>query len=199
MKESSGEKNRNEEVKMQELVKILKRWHYTIGAILLVVGFILLRVFLYTQAKRTLPEIQIIVPGVSEFYLPQPGEYTIFYEYESIIGEKIYSTGESPPEMIVWLQSKQDYRKIDLSKPSRAKKYKIRKRTGVSIFEFKVKDSGNYLLFTEYPYGATGHDVVFAIGKFKRLRIILKGVGIYLATLIIAGILMLRSFSQGKK
>jgi hypothetical protein len=183
---------------MKKAIKILKRWHYTIGAILLVVGFILLRVFLYTQAKRILPEIQVVVPGVSEFYLPQPGKYTIFYEYESIIGEKIYSTGESLPEMVVRLQSKQDYRKIDLSKPSRAKKYKIRGRSGVSVLEFKAKDSGNYLLFTEYRYGAGHPELVFAISKFKRLRIILKGVGIYLATLIIAGILMLRSFSRGE-
>jgi len=180
---------------MEKFVKILKRWHYTIGAILLVVGFILLRLFFYVQTKKMLPKIQVVVPGESEFYLGEPGKYTIFYEYESVIGDKMYSLGESPPEMSIQLHSKQDKRIVDLSKISRAKTYKLGKRSGVSILEFNAKDSGYYVLFTEYPSGSLGPEFVLAIGKFKRLGVILGAVGIYVATLGISGFLMLRSFS----
>jgi hypothetical protein len=41
-----------------------------------------------------IPSVQVVVPDSSNITLSQPGKYTIFYEYRSVVGNRIYSTGE---------------------------------------------------------------------------------------------------------
>ena len=44
-----------------------------------------------------IPSVQVVVPDSSNITLSQPGKYTIFYEYRSVVGNRIYSTGEGIP------------------------------------------------------------------------------------------------------
>ena len=51
-------------------------------------------VFSNIESMTEIPSIQIVVPGSSDITLPQPGEYTIFYEYRSMVDNRIYSTDQ---------------------------------------------------------------------------------------------------------
>jgi hypothetical protein len=52
-----------------------------------------------------IPSIQVVVPGSSDITLSQPVKYTVFYEYRSMVGNRVYSTGEMIPSIQVNLVS----------------------------------------------------------------------------------------------
>lgn len=56
--------------------------------------FLFSTVFSNLNDMAEIPSIQVVVPGSSNITLSQPGKYTIFYEYRSVVGNRIYSTGE---------------------------------------------------------------------------------------------------------
>jgi len=184
---------------MEKVIKAPGRSHYVIGITVLVVGLVLFAILLRTPGKAVPPEIQIVVPGSRDLYLPEVGKHTIFYEYLSIIDGKTYSTGESLSPMLAGLQSRQYYKIFELSTPSRRMNYEAGGRAGVSLFEFEIEASGNYFLFAEYEGDVSGPDVVFAIGKVRTLGATPAGLGTFLGTLIIGGFIIIRTFLKRRK
>jgi len=184
---------------MEKLIKAPGHSHYVIGVIIWMVGIILFAILLRTPRKPTPPEIQIVVPGSSDLYLPEAGKYTIFYEYLSIINNKTYSTGESLSPMLAGLQSRQYYEIFELSTPSRRMEYEVGGRAGVSVFEFEIESAGNYLFYTEYAGDVSGPDVVFAFGKVRTLGVTPAGLGTLFGTVIIGGFIIVRTFIRRRK
>ncbi len=184
---------------MEKVIKAPSRSHYLLGIAVLMVGLVLFAILLRTPGKAIPPEIQIVVPGARDLYLPEAGKYTIFYEYLSIIDDKTYSTGESLSPMLAGLQSRQYYKIFELSTPSRTMRYKEGGRAGVSIFEFEIEYPGNYLFYTEYAGDVNGPDVVFAIGKVRTLGTTPLGLGGFFGTLIISGFIIVRTFLNRRK
>jgi len=184
---------------MKKVIKAPSRSHYVIGIAVLIVGLVLFAILSGTPEKAVPPEIQIIVPGGRELYLPEAGKYTIFYEYLSIIDGKTYSTGETLLPMLAGLESQQYYASFEVTKPSRIRKYKVGGRAGVSVFEFEIESSGNYALFTKYAGDVSGPDVVFAIGKLRTLGTTPAGLGALFGTVIIGGFIIVRTFSRRRK
>lgn len=184
---------------MEKVIEAPSRSHYLLGIAVLVVGLVLFAILLRTPGKAIPPEIQIIVPGARDLYLPEAGKYTIFYEYLSIIDGKTYSTGESLSPMLAGLQSRQYYKIFELSTPSRTMRYKEGGRAGVSDFEFEIESSGNYLFYTEYADDVSGSDVVFAIGKLRTLSTTPVGLGTFFGTLIIGGFIIVITFLNRRK
>lgn len=184
---------------MEKVIEAPSRSHYLLGIAVLVVGLVLFAILLRTPRKAIPPEIQIIVPGARDLYLPEAGKYTIFYEYLSIIDGKTYSTGESLSPMLAGLQSRQYYKIFELSTPSRTMRYKEGGRAGVSDFEFEIESSGNYLFYTEYADDVSGSDVVFAIGKLRTLSTTPVGLGTFFGTLIIGGFIIVITFLNRRK
>lgn len=92
---------------MEAKTKTGVRRKYILGSVLGIIGiigFIIFVVFLFKQIKEQTPKIQVVVPGMHEIELGEPGQYTIFYEYRSVIDNKIYMTGEAlPAEILVTL------------------------------------------------------------------------------------------------
>jgi hypothetical protein len=66
----------------------------------------LLCVFNVDNIAAELQSTQAVVPGSSDITLQQTGKYTIFYEYRAMVGNRIYSTGEDIPGIIVNIVSK---------------------------------------------------------------------------------------------
>ena len=184
---------------MEKVIKAPSRSHYVIGITVLVVGIVLFVILLRTPRKAIPREIQIIVPGSRDLYLPEVGKYTIFYEYLSIIGDKTYSTGEQLSPMLVGLQSRQYYKIFELSTPPRRMRYEVGGHAGVSLFEFEIESPGNYFLFAEYEGDVSGPDVVFAIGKVRTLGTTPVGLGTFLVPLIIGGFILVRTFFRRRK
>ncbi len=184
---------------MERVIKAPSRSYYVIGVIACIVGIVLFAILLRTPRKAIPPEIQIVVPGSRDLYLPEAGKYTIFYEYLSVIGDKAYSTGEQLSPMLVGLQSRQYYEIFELSTPSRRMEYEVAGRAGVSVFEFEIESPGNYFLFAEYEGDVKGPDVVFAIGKVKTMGTTPTGLGTFYGILIIGGFIIVGTFVKRRK
>jgi hypothetical protein len=98
-----------------------------------------------------IPSIQIVVPGSSDITLPQPGEYTIFYEYRSMVDNRIYSTDQDIPGIMVNIVSKDTADEIPLSTPSTSSTYTIGGRSGIGLFDFSIDKPGIYEISASYP------------------------------------------------
>jgi hypothetical protein len=98
-----------------------------------------------------IPSIQKVVPGSSDITLPQPGEYTIFYEYRSMVDNRIYSTDQDIPGIIVNIVSKDMGDEIPLSTPSTSSTYTIGGRSGIGLFDFSIDKPGIYEISASYP------------------------------------------------
>jgi len=98
-----------------------------------------------------IPSIQVVVPGSSDITLSQPGKYTVFYEYQTMVGNRIYSTGEDIPGIQVNLVSKESGDEIPLSSASVNRTYTIGSRSGIGLFDFAIDQPGTYELSSSYP------------------------------------------------
>ena len=98
-----------------------------------------------------IPSIQVVVPGSSDITLSQPGKYTVFYEYQTMVGNRIYSTGEDIPGIQVNLVSKESGDEIPLSSAFMNRTYTIGSRSGIGLFDFAIDQPGTYELSASYP------------------------------------------------
>jgi hypothetical protein len=98
-----------------------------------------------------IPSIQVVVPGSSDITLSQPGKYTVFYEYQAMVGNRIYSTGEDIPGIQVNLVSKESGDEIPLSSAFVNRTYTIGSRSGIGLFDFAIDQPGAYELSALYP------------------------------------------------
>ena len=111
-----------------------------------------------------IPSIQVVVPGSSDITLSQPGKYTVFYEYRSMVGNRVYSTGETIPSIQVNLVSKDTGDEVPLSSVSVNRTYAIGSRSGVGLFDFVIDQPGTYELSASYPgQQEEGQEIVLAI------------------------------------
>jgi hypothetical protein len=100
-----------------------------------------------------IPAIQVVVPGSSNITLSQAGKYTIFNEYRSVVGNRIYSTGEEIPSLQVNLVSKETGDEIPLSSASVNRTYTVGSRSGIRLLDFVIDQPGIYELSASYPPG----------------------------------------------
>ena len=92
-----------------------------------------------------------MAPGKSNITLSEPGEYTIFYEFQSVIGSKVYDTGKDIPLIQVNLSSQDTGSAIPLSTSFVEKTYSIGSRSGIGIFDFTIDRPGIYEISMLYP------------------------------------------------
>ena len=182
------------------------RWYYAVGATVLVAGLIAFIVFLVISINRiseSLPQIQVVVPGTHEIHLAESGTYTVFYEHRSVIDNKVYSTAVSLSGLSVTLYSEDYSREIMLSAPAGSTTYETGGRSGRSIFEFEIEETGTYVLNASYPEGVGGYDIVLAVGQFKLLGLILGtllgSLAILFGALIVGGVIIIVTYIRRRK
>lgn len=107
--------------------------------------------------------IQVVVPGEQELHLKEPGAYTVFHEYRSAVGGRVYSGGEGVSGLECKLTSKKTGAAIPLSPSTSASRYDYGGRSGVSLLEFAIAEPGDYVLKAAYPEGQTGSQAVLAV------------------------------------
>jgi hypothetical protein len=138
------------------------RWFYVIGIVILVGGPIISSIFLFLAVVSNIgdmtevPSIQVVVPRTSDINLSQTGKYTIFYEYQSMVDNRIYSTAEDLPGIQVNLVSKDTGTEIPLSAASINSSYTIGGRSGIGLFSFIIDQPGVYELSASYPASVQG-------------------------------------------
>jgi hypothetical protein len=112
------------------------------------------------------PSLRAVVPGSGDITLSQAGKYTVFYEYRSMVDNRIYSTGEEIPGIQVNLVSKDTGAEIPLSAASVNTTYTIGGRSGIALFDFGIDQPGVYELSASYPASVQGQqrpEIILAV------------------------------------
>jgi len=142
------------------------RGYYVLAGVVFVAGWVLFAGFLFKRLSGLGATLQqVVAPGETDLTLREPGNYTIFYEYHSVVGDKVYSTDESLSGLRCLLVSKANNSKIELSPSSMNSTYELGGRSGRSIFDFKIDQPGVYAISAGYPPDQQGPEVVLAVGK----------------------------------
>lgn len=191
---------------MEAKTKTGVRQKYILGSVLGIIGiigFIIFVVFLFKQIKEQTPKIQVVIPGMHEIELSEPGQYTIFYEYRSVVDSEIYMTGEAlPAEILVTLYHRAGDKEVDLKQPSMNNTYNMGGRAGISLLEFNINNPGIYIINARYAGDAERPDIILAVGQFKLFGVIFGAIGIFFISLVITitgCIIILVAYLKGRK
>lgn len=167
------------------------RWFYALGAGVILAGVIVFVVLLVTRIPDLAPDIQLVMPGTHEIQLSEAGNYTIFYEYRSVVENRVFASSDTFSGMSVLLRHKESLAEVVLSSPSNSATYEIGGRAGVSMLTFEIEEPGSYIFSGQYGTGSTGQDVVFAIGKFSLLGLIAAAMGSFFGGTIIGAAIII--------
>jgi hypothetical protein len=115
--------------------------------------------------------VRVIVPGRITLHLAKPGPYIVFYEYESTIGDRVFSTGQRLQGIQCTLQDAASGAVVHLSRPSGRTSYQSGSASGYSVLEFQNRAASNYDFACGYESGRQGKEVVFAVGPDFSKRI----------------------------
>ena len=126
------------------------RWQYAVGGGVVAAGLALFAILLYVSSERYVPNIRAAVPGTHQIVLEKPGEYAVYYEYESVIDGRVYSTERTLSGLFIRLRRVGDPEPLELSRPSRRGTYDARGRAGGEILRFEIDEPGSYELTAVY-------------------------------------------------
>ena len=163
-----------------------RRW-YLVAITLAVLGSVGAFPFQWSQ-MRSLDSglVRVVVAGRARVEL-QPGRYTLFHEYRSVINGRLYNSN-APGAMTLSIENDAGER-VPISSPPSIK-YSISGHEGRSFAAFKVDHAGQYTLTARY-HGEPGPETVVAIGQgtvgnvfqltFGTIAIVFIGIGAAIA------------------
>jgi hypothetical protein len=178
------------------------RGYYVLAAIVFVSGWGLLAILLFVGLSGLGSKLQrVVAPGQSDLALNAPGDYTIYYEHRSVVGNRVYSTDENLSGLECELVSKATGARIPISASSTNSTYSIGSYEGKSLLEFHVEQPGTYQLTTVYA-AREGPEVVLAVGQGIFTKIVLAvfgGVASLFACLALATAIAVVTFIKRTK
>jgi hypothetical protein len=187
--------------KLKQQAKFQSRKYYVIGGAALgvgAVGFIIFVIFLINQVTGSMTKTKVVIPGTHVVHLVEPGVYTVYYEYRSVINNKIYSTGETlPSSVIATLTSETTGEDIMLTRSTMNETYESGSIAGVSIFAFKITQPGYYIFTAGYGDDKDHPEIVMAVGQSKLFGTIFSGLVIFFVSFIIfigGGVIIIITF-----
>lgn len=154
------------------------RWYYVLAAIVFVAGWGLFAVFLFLGLRGLGSKLQrVVVPGQSELALTEAGDHTIFYEFHSVVGNRVYSTDENLSGLECELVSKATGARVPISASFFSTTYSVGSHEGKSLFDFHVDQPGAYTLSAAYAAGHEGPEIVLTVGQgiFVRIAVTVFG------------------------
>lgn len=179
------------------------RWYYAIPLLVWIGGSSLFSLFLFKDLGSLTDGLtQIVVPGQRDINLDKTGNYTVFYEYRSLVGNKVYATDESLSGLECVITSKTTETQVDLAPASTNSTYSVGSRAGVSVLDFSIEQPGTYKFSCAYSQGKQGSEVVLAIGQGfagKLTRTIFGGQAIFFGSGAIAIFIAVVIFNKRRK
>lgn len=153
------------EIFMESIEVKPSRIFYGISVLVFAVGLGLFLFVLLNGIFSVVEKIgmQVIVPGTEIIELKEAGKYSIFYEYESVIDGKIYSSN-SIYGLKCTLKDVNTGDFITLSNSKSNFNYSVNGREGRSVLEFVIDKPGKYE-FEAWYETENDNKAVLAIGK----------------------------------
>ncbi len=140
-------------------------WYYGLALLIAVMGFAAFAGSIYSgisHVESSLP--QMLAPGVADFDLSEPGEYTVFCEDKSYFKDKLYSTNEPISGLVVHVRERATGLDLATYPAKSVITYSVGGRSGRSAMAFRVERGGVYQVNASYEE-SDGPEVVLAIGK----------------------------------
>jgi len=142
------------------------RLYYALAALVFMAGWVLFAVVLFKNLSGLSSKLQqVVVPGKAELNLAQAGTYTIYYEYESVVGSKVYATGRSLSGLECAVTAKVTGADVPVSSTTVSSHYSLGSRSGFGVFDFTIDRPGIYVLSAQYAEGREGPEAVLAVGQ----------------------------------
>lgn len=142
------------------------RWYYLLSLLAVGLGLSLFFFIMYTGLSAIPDKLtQLEAPGLAEMTFQEPGQYTIFYEHKSVVGGRVYDTGENLSGLWCTVVSKETSAPVPLAQPSVSASYTVGNRAGTAVLEFNIERPGVYQVSADYPDRSDGQRVVLAVGQ----------------------------------
>jgi hypothetical protein len=175
------------------------RWYYALAGAVIVAGAAYFGITIWKGVSSIPSKLQqVVAPGKAQLKLGMPGDYTIYYESQSVIGNRVYSTGQDVPGLECTLVSKTTGAPVALSRSTVDSTYSFGGRSGRSVFDFHIDRPGAYEFTSGYPEGRQGEEVVLAVGQgvamgivkmvFQALGILFGSIALTIAIALITAI-----------
>ena len=149
--------------------------YYALAALLVVCGVLGCAGFFWWGLGGLGDDLtQVLVPGSTTLNLKDPGDYTIFHEYRSVMNGKVYSNTQGVDGLQLTLTNKTTGQVIPLSQPMGHSTYNYGGRSGSSVFDFTITQPGAYDFSGAYPPGQPAPQAVFAIGQGFMLKLMVS-------------------------
>ncbi len=177
-------------------------WYYGLAVLIIVLGFAAFAGSIYsgiTDAESGL--LQMVAPGGADLNLSEPGEYIIFYENNSYMNGKFYSTSEQISGLEIHVREKATGLDLATYPAKSSFTYSLGSRSGRSIMAFTTPRAGIYQVNASYS-GRAGPRIVLAIGKgivegiFSSIMISLAAL---FGSIAIAAVITFVTYSRRKK
>ena len=177
-------------------------WYYGLAVLIIVLGFAAFAGSIYSgisDAQSGL--LQMVAPGGADLFLREPGEYIIFYENNSFMDGKFYSTSEQIPGLEIHVREKATGLDLATYPAKSSFTYSLGSRSGRSIMAFTALHAGIYQVNASYS-GRDGPKVVLAIGKgmveglFSSIMISLAAL---FGSIVIAAVITFVTYRRRKK
>ncbi|HZK34005.1 MAG TPA: hypothetical protein VFD33_01680 [Bacillota bacterium] len=140
------------------------------------------------------------VPGSSIINLDEPGNYTVFFEYQSLIEGRVIYT-DSINGLEASLRHVESNKEIELHSAQLNSNYSFNNYKGKSLLEFSIDMAGQYELKTRYPsdQGETAVLVVVKGFSSKLIKTILVSILIMVLSLALSAIVFIVIFIKRRK
>lgn len=185
------------------------RWYYVLACLVLGTGLTGFVWFLFSGLSSLEGGLtQLVVPGDHELTLSEMGGYTVFHEYQSVVGNKVYSMAQGGLSGLQCsLAFKATGEEIPLSESTTNSTYSMGSRSGVSIFDFRIDSPGTYVFSAQYfpgeeGPGEEGPEAVLSVGHgfVKQLLVtILGGLGIIFGAMGAAAAIAVITFVRRRR
>lgn len=203
--EETYEEFNTEEVISNYKTEVKKSWLYVIPVLVFLVTIVGIVLFVIQKIEDMNNSLySYVMPGQHEIVFEEPGTYELFYEYQSVINNQVYNTGEDRDisGLGFWLETKDTQELITLDYPSVESSYTFSNKAGYSIFEFEIVEPGTYLLTAEYDENVEASEIVVAIdyGLFGGFVVILLGsLGLLLVGVVLSLVIAYAIYKLKKK
>lgn len=153
-------------------IKPSRGW-YAVAGVIFVAGICLFGYLTYQSIIHlTRGLTQMVIPGDKILTFDKPGTYTIYNEYHSVVGNKYYSNDQNISGIECEVLSKNSGTKIQVYPATVHETYNINNRDGVSLFNFKITQPGDYIVYGRYSNNQTGPDIVLTVGNMPIVKMV---------------------------
>jgi hypothetical protein len=177
------------------------RWFYGLAVLIALAGSAVFIVFLIgTLSNRTKGLKQVVVPGSHEMRFEKTGIYLVYYEYQSVVDGKVYSTGEALSGLQCTVTHKASGKRVRIGPASVSSNYTMGGRAGKAVLQFAIDEPGTYEFSAWHE--DEGSDIVLAVGQDFTINLfvsIFGGIAILFGAWVIAGIIFIITLVKRKK